>query len=232
MNTPPALTEVHLNTSAFTVEQYLIRKDLLDDSVDRDHYDLDAPYQRPSVWTVEQRRALIKSLIMGLPVGAVTVSELPFDGGYCTKPDGFYRVIDGQQRIRAIRAFVANEFTVPGSWFTPRQLEDGNDRNSEVTWSKLSRLGRWRISMAQLPSMSYDAIREFEYDAEGALVRTKVKKPNGKIEDGGGKYRKRTPDEVLAAEAELFLLLNGGGTAQTDEHMISVANYVTKMRGE
>ena len=38
--------------------------------------DLNAPYQRGSVWTLDMRRNLIKSLLMGLPVGSIIVGVL------------------------------------------------------------------------------------------------------------------------------------------------------------
>lgn len=65
-------------------------------------------YQRGSVWTLDQRRALILSLTQGLPIGAIFVNNRSvFDSA----------IIDGKQRIETIRAFAADEFDVPGEWF-------------------------------------------------------------------------------------------------------------------
>ena len=74
--------------------------------------DLDAPYQRASLWGTERRRELVKSLLMGLPIGSVIVSELGYRSGMpCV------RVVDGKQRLEAVLAFAAGGFTVPGWWF-------------------------------------------------------------------------------------------------------------------
>ena len=40
--------------------------------------------------------------------------------------------------------------------------------------------------------------------------------------------RDRSNDELLRAEAEVFMLLNGGGTDQDPEHMAEVAQMVSE----
>lgn len=65
------------------------------------------PYQRGSVWTDEQRRNLIKSLLEGLPIGAIFLNHR----------DIFTTVIvDGKQRIETIQAFARGGFPIPGDW--------------------------------------------------------------------------------------------------------------------
>jgi hypothetical protein len=71
--------------------------------------DLDPPYQRGSVWGRERQVALIKSLTMGLPIGAIYINERDI-----MKPDV---VIDGKQRIIAIRAWLDGSLAVPSDWF-------------------------------------------------------------------------------------------------------------------
>jgi hypothetical protein len=77
----------------------------------RDEFELDTPYQRGAVWDEERRRDLIRSSLMGLPIGAITVNERPFKAG---RPQ--YAVVDGRQRIETFRAFVDDEFPIPGTW--------------------------------------------------------------------------------------------------------------------
>src|SRR5688572_14051071 len=60
------------------------------------------PFQRPPVWSKKQSIAFMESLILGLPIGTYT---------YCQaidapKTDGW--LIDGQQRMRAIKLFIDN----------------------------------------------------------------------------------------------------------------------------
>jgi hypothetical protein len=74
----------------------------------------DPPYQRGSVWTEEQRVGLIKSLIQGLPIGALFINERPFP-----QP----RVcVDGKQRLETVAMWRTNQFAVPGEWFDPQDL--------------------------------------------------------------------------------------------------------------
>lgn len=42
---------------------------------DQSLFDLGPEYQRGSVWTLEQRRNLIRSLIMGLPIGSIVLND-------------------------------------------------------------------------------------------------------------------------------------------------------------
>lgn len=88
-------------------------------------YILDPPYQRASVWLPHQRVNLIKSLLQGLPCGAVFVND---------RGDYRYRVVDGKQRIETIRGFADGEFSVPAVWFDPRFVKGGRDN---VFWEDI-----------------------------------------------------------------------------------------------
>ena len=56
--------------------------------------DLEAPYQRPSVWTLGQKVALIESVLRCIPITAIIVSDLGSDS------DVHWRVVDGKQRLK------------------------------------------------------------------------------------------------------------------------------------
>jgi hypothetical protein len=64
------------------------------------------PFQRPAVWTQAQQIKLIESLWLGLPVGAYCYNQPSIN--HPTQ----YWLIDGQQRITALLAYVADEFPV------------------------------------------------------------------------------------------------------------------------
>lgn len=84
------------------------------------HMVLDPPYQRGSVWTVEQRRNLVRSWMLGLPIPALIVNRRYLER--FVHPDGprhEYAVIDGKQRLETAVAWFAGELTVPASWFDP-----------------------------------------------------------------------------------------------------------------
>jgi hypothetical protein len=62
-------------------------------------------YQRPLVWTEDQKVKFLESLILGLPVGSYTLHR---------NEDFNCEVIDGQQRWNAIFCYVDDEFPVFG----------------------------------------------------------------------------------------------------------------------
>ncbi len=68
-------------------------------------------YQRKLIWTVEEKRALIDSIIKAYPIPLILLSE--------TKQEAIdaYELIDGMQRINAIVAFIENEFDINGFYF-------------------------------------------------------------------------------------------------------------------
>jgi len=160
-------------------------------------FDLDAPYQRGAVWTGDQRHALIRSMLEGVPIGSLVIAKL----GVETVRDGVspYRVIDGKQRIETLRAFHDDQFAVPGWWWEEADLTVPRDR--DVTYSNLSNRGRARFENRVMPSLEFDSDVVFlgiEPGTENRLWGT------------------RTNDEAIAAEADLYLRVNFGGVDQTD----------------
>jgi hypothetical protein len=76
---------------------------------------LDAPYQRGSVWDETRRQNLIRSVLVGLPAGSITINTQPYDR---TPGSGgaVVNVVDGKQRIEALRGFVNSDFAIPAGW--------------------------------------------------------------------------------------------------------------------
>lgn len=118
------LERLNLNNSSRAVVHFVVG-----DGFDREEvFEMNPPYQRGSVWTVEQRVALIKSLFMGLPIGAIVVNNRGYDS------EKVYAVVDGKQRMETLRAFSNNEFAVPAEWFdrkdvlTPFVDDDGVEK--------------------------------------------------------------------------------------------------------
>lgn len=64
------------------------------------------PFQRPECWDLQRKINLIESLFCGIDIGVFLVVN-NFD---CPKIDGW--LIDGQQRLSAIRDFVLDKFSV------------------------------------------------------------------------------------------------------------------------
>lgn len=183
--TPSILPKVHLEPVSSPVDTFLPR--------DEDHIDLGAPYQRGSVWTDEQRRNLIRSLLMGIPTGTVIVAEQPVSTAR------YLRVLDGKQRIEAIRSFAAGSLAVPAAWFDDADLN--GDVNTDVTFADLSARGGRMFRNTPFPHLRFRSHVEMAVDPD----------------TGRWTHRDRTTDEALAAEAVVYDLINFGGTPHTDD---------------
>lgn len=160
---------------------------------------LDPPYQRGSVWTLDQRIALVESWLRGLPAGVVILSNRgtglwrsgdPYETGL-----GIWAVVDGKQRLTTAMAWFAGEFAVPASW------------------------------------MPDDYVAETEDTDDGPYVRF-----TGLTQKGGIFVKRRCGFMVAeisdctteADEARFYLLVNGGGTQQTDDDMANAARVATQ----
>lgn len=84
----------------------------------REQVDLNPPYQRGVVWGTKRKRNLIKSLLSGVPVPSIVINDrsVRFED-WDASNDPSYVVVDGKQRITALRDFVDGKFAVPGEWF-------------------------------------------------------------------------------------------------------------------
>lgn len=157
--------------------------------------DLSPEYQRGSVWTEDQRIALVRSWLMGVPIPAVIINDRIFgswpDGGPNGTPAGgfTYAAIDGKQRIETAVAWFAGDLAVPASWFPADEVEQTEDTNDGpyVRYTGLTKPGqRYCANRFQLPT-----------------VEAKV--------------------ATIEEEASLYLLVNGEGTPQTTESMNNAA---------
>lgn len=101
-----------------------------------ERYDFNPPYQRASVWTPEQRVELIRSLMQGLPIGAVFLNRRSI-----LEPQ---RVVDGKQRLETLLMWIRDEVHVPRDWFPASHLcvIPGGTAGDVVSWSDLSLLGQ------------------------------------------------------------------------------------------
>lgn len=79
----------------------------------RERFDLNPPYQRASVWNIPRKRELIRSLLMGLPIGAIIVNIRK-------DSDARYVIIDGKQRIEALRDMADGQIGIPAEWVPQR----------------------------------------------------------------------------------------------------------------
>lgn len=103
------------------------------------------PFQRPPVWTAEQNVRLVESLLLGISIGSiVVVDSLNMEmqnANLFAKTDRW--LLDGQQRLRAIRGYLDNEFAV----FTGTPCEH---RYSDLNEVELRRVRGFDISVIRV----------------------------------------------------------------------------------
>lgn len=82
--------------------------------LDKNIIKLDPEYQRRHRWDDKTSSKLIESLILNIPIPTIYISQ-DVDVDIETEGDEFrYSVIDGQQRLTAIKTFLKNKFQLQG----------------------------------------------------------------------------------------------------------------------
>jgi Protein of unknown function DUF262 len=126
---------------------------------------LNPPYQRGAVWTDEQKRDAILSLLQGIPLGNIFVNHSD-KKHYTVRPS----VVDGQQRILALTGFFKGEFTVPTSWFDDREQNPDNPlvpldyEEDEITYGQLTRLAQMDFRQRKI-AVSESNVQSIEEEA-------------------------------------------------------------------
>ena len=131
--------------------------------------DIDQPYQRGDVWTEDQRRMFIKSLLLGIPVPAIIVNDR-FGAKYrdpLGRADWRYAVIDGKQRTITLLRWFGGDLAVPASWFHKEHVAETVDTadGPYVTFTGLTDVGQRccnndfiiPIAEGQFPTMEDEA---------------------------------------------------------------------------
>ncbi|GHD96642.1 hypothetical protein GCM10011445_36760 [Pseudocitrobacter faecalis] len=75
-------------------------------------------YQRKLVWTIDEKRSFIDSIMKGYPVPLVLLAEKNEAAGRKLE------IIDGMQRLNALMSFIEQEFDVNGSYFDLDTMAD------------------------------------------------------------------------------------------------------------
>lgn len=78
-------------------------------------------FQRPSVWSRAQQIRFMESAWLGIPIGTYSYTELR-EGGLNDR-----LLIDGQQRMSALEAYLTGEFAVFGLYWP--EVSDAEKRN-------------------------------------------------------------------------------------------------------
>jgi hypothetical protein len=183
--TSDALSRLPLSTSNRQA-RWLVRQ------IEDGDLDINPPYQRGAVWTEDQRVALMRSLLSGVPVPTPIVNDrhgqhwtdtATYDRHSATTPS--YAVVDGKQRLLCLKAWFDGDLAIPASWIEP-ELIDQTEETSDGPYVRATGLN----------------------DLGRRATGERILLPVGEAQAGS-----------LREEAEIYLLVNGGGTPQTDADM-------------
>lgn len=87
--------------------------------------DINPPYQRGSVWSTEQNYGLIRSILMGIPIPAITVAERrKVHGGDFVGTPYHYAIIDGKQRLTTLLRYVNGDFALPRGYIPSKYIPE------------------------------------------------------------------------------------------------------------
>lgn len=75
---------------------------------------LDPDYQRAHVWTKEQQTAYIEYQLMGGDISRTIVFNAPFWNRRAPMEEQYVELLDGKQRLEAVRAFLRGDVAVFG----------------------------------------------------------------------------------------------------------------------
>jgi hypothetical protein len=130
---------------------------------------LDPPYQRGSVWSTDQRVALMRSWLTGVPVAAITLNNRMGRAWYAIDPHAriAYAVVDGRQRLETALAWEDGALAIPASWLPRAWIEhtEDTDNGPYVRNTGLTEAGRRSIQsrmtlpcvQARLPDVESEA---------------------------------------------------------------------------
>ena len=111
--------KIRVGTKSFSLRNML-------DQIDEGSLELVPDFQRLKVWKPRQKARLIESLLLQIPLPAFYFTE---------EHDGSMRVVDGLQRLSAVREFVRGESDDSGG-FVLTDLEYLSDaRGQAVRWA-------------------------------------------------------------------------------------------------
>lgn len=139
-------------------------------------YRLSPEYQRRHRWTVEQQSRLIESLIMNVPIPPIFLYEYDFSK---------YEVMDGLQRLTAIRGFYRNEYALAGlvQWqelngrtyaALPEKVREGIDRRYLSSVILLKETAKNENDALLLKQMVFERINSGGAMLEGQETRNAI----------------------------------------------------------
>ncbi|MFD6054001.1 DUF262 domain-containing protein [Agromyces sp. NPDC060279] len=145
-------------------------------------YDLQPDFQRGEVWTLQKKRRLVDSILRGwhVPPVHLVVGE-----------DGRSDVLDGQQRLTAIRDFVRGHFAVDGKLepLDPRIQELNGLRYAQLPGTVARQFRKFTIRVFELVDYSPDEPHELFFRLNQPTSLTEAEKRNAFVGDARNQVR-------------------------------------------
>lgn len=160
-------------------------------------------YQRKLVWTTDEKRKLVDSILRGFPIPQILLATE-------TKKDGSktFEILDGMQRLNAIFEFIENRFDLDGKYFQVDQLARANQRHLEGKFiipkvdyfmldvEKCVNFLDYTLAVSEFPATDPEAVNEVfgRINAYGRQLSNQEKRQAGIVSEFASLVRK------LAAE--------------------------------
>ena len=122
------------------------------DMMNRKQVDLEPPYQRRSVWSMNDKRFFIDTILNNYPSPPVFLHKSMNDSGH-----PIYCVVDGKQRLKTIAEFVENKIEIPKD-FNDADLQ--NRRWDELDKETKMRYWNYGLIVEMITDVDEQSIRE------------------------------------------------------------------------
>lgn len=134
------------------------------DMKEREQLNLDPPYQRRSVWSANDKRFFVDTILNGYPAPPVFLHKEIDDDGRAT-----YHVVDGRQRLETIFEFVLGNVKLPSDFSEPSmQGKCWDDLDSEFR----SKYWNYEIIVDMIPDVKDDKLIRDIFDRINRNSRT------------------------------------------------------------
>jgi hypothetical protein len=124
-------------------------------------------YQRKLVWTIDEKRALIDSVLHDYPIPLILLA-------FTTLPNGSktFEILDGMQRLNALFGFIENGFDVAGKYFDVEQLARAKQMAAAGSFKAISAEDKllspkecanfldYTLAVTEFPATNEDAVNE------------------------------------------------------------------------
>ena len=124
-------------------------------------------YQRKLVWTTDEKRALIDSVLHGYPIPLILLAVTTLQNGTKT-----FEIIDGMQRLNALFGFIENSFGIGDRYFDVDQLARAKQLAAEGQFDAVTDPAKmlsakqcanfldYTLAVTEFPAINEDAVNE------------------------------------------------------------------------